>query len=341
MKTKILIFLLSIITLLSACLPLDNSEYILDELVFVGNPYTDPGIIMNEFSEIEQLLQETLSSKGFNVRKVTFYVATSQITLAEALSAGTAHIGLLSVRTFLLYEDAGIKPLLQNIRPFVNVDSNNPADWNTGNPIRRDIRFNSAYTSNQILVGPSDYGRFLYRKFLETGDLSWEDLDKGVWCLRLNSGFNLTDKYLIEKYNKTRSDVTKVLPHSNTAEAVINLSQESCDIITGAYNIRTDYEQQWINDWGRTHSIWDEVKVIAITGRSLMGVLAVTENEQKLTDDFIDAIKLSFNEIIETEKGQELFSVYNISGYEEIDYNALNDYKNLLDLEQNYEKSNN
>ena len=79
---------------------------------------------------------------------------------------------------------------------------------------------------------------------------------------------------------------------------------------------------------GRTDTIWNEMNVIGVTDGIYNDTVAVTTSETRPeihTPEFINAMQQSLINIINTEEGQAIFSVYSHTGYAiatDADYDA-------------------
>jgi phosphonate transport system substrate-binding protein len=67
---------------------------------------------------------------------------------------------------------------------------------------------------------------------------------------------------------------------------------------------------------GREESIWNELNVIGVTDGIYNDTVAITTaNEDVYNPEFISALQTSLIDIINTEEGQAIFSVYSHTGY--------------------------
>ena len=77
---------------------------------------------------------------------------------------------------------------------------------------------------------------------------------------------------------------------------------------------------------GREGSIWDELNVIGVTAGIYNDTVAVTTAKPEIYNpEFINALQTALINIINTEKGQAIFSVYSHTGYaiaKDSDYDA-------------------
>jgi phosphonate transport system substrate-binding protein len=77
---------------------------------------------------------------------------------------------------------------------------------------------------------------------------------------------------------------------------------------------------------GRTDSIWNEMNVIGVTEPIYNDTVAITmANKDIYNKEFISALQKSLIEIIGTDEGKKIFSVYSHTGYavaEDSDYDG-------------------
>ena len=82
---------------------------------------------------LKQMLTDELAKLGYDVGEVDITVGTSYEAVGEALSAGTADVGLIPGGTYVLYDD-GCDVLLTATRDGLSIDSDNAKDWNDNAP---------------------------------------------------------------------------------------------------------------------------------------------------------------------------------------------------------------
>ena len=77
---------------------------------------------------------------------------------------------------------------------------------------------------------------------------------------------------------------------------------------------------------GRTDSIWNELNVIGVTEGIYNDTVAITTaNADVYNPEFINALQTALINIINTEEGKAIFSVYSHTGYAiatDADYNG-------------------
>ena len=66
---------------------------------------------------------------------------------------------------------------------------------------------------------------------------------------------------------------------------------------------------------GRSDSIWNELNVIGVTDGIYNDTVAISKESPYYTPEMIDALQQCFINIINTDEGQAIFSVYSHTGY--------------------------
>ena len=66
---------------------------------------------------------------------------------------------------------------------------------------------------------------------------------------------------------------------------------------------------------GREKPIWDEMNVIGVTDGIYNDTVAISKESPYYTPEMIDALQQCFINIINTDEGQAIFSVYSHTGY--------------------------
>ena len=77
----------------------------IDSLKIAFSPYADSDTITTATEPLEDLLKETLLTKGYDVENVDMTVGTSYTAVGQALSAGSADIGFISGGNYVLFSD--------------------------------------------------------------------------------------------------------------------------------------------------------------------------------------------------------------------------------------------
>ena len=153
----------------------------IDSLKIAFSPYADSDTITTATEPLEDLLKETLLTKGYDVENVDMTVGTSYTAVGQALSAGSADIGFISGGNYVLFSD-DCDVLLTALRYGINKDSDDPKDWNDGT-IEENTDEMSTYYRSIILAGPSEKGQALLEKVNNGEELTWDDLNDATWAV--------------------------------------------------------------------------------------------------------------------------------------------------------------
>ena len=105
----------------------------IDTLRIAFVPSREPDEIITATEPLKQMLTDELAKLGYDVGEVDITVGTSYEAVGEALSAGTADVGLIPGGTYVLYDD-GCDVLLTATRDGLSIDSDNAKDWNDNAP---------------------------------------------------------------------------------------------------------------------------------------------------------------------------------------------------------------
>ena len=337
MKKKISALLLSLALcagLLAGCgtgetaeAPSDTDVQQVDSLKIAFSPYADSDTITTATEPLEDLLKETLLTKGYDVENVDMTVGTSYTAVGQALSAGSADIGFISGGNYVLFSD-DCDVLLTALRYAINKDSDDPKDWNDGT-IEENTDEMSTYYRSIILAGPSEKGQALLEKVNNGEELTWDDLSKANWAVLKNSssaGYIYPTLWLQDHYGKKITDLPNVITLAGYGDAFAQAAAEAVDIVVCYADGRNDYEAAWVlptgeadptgkAGMGRTDSIWNELNVIGVTDGIYNDTVAISKESPYYTPELIDALQQCFINIINTDEGQAIFSVYSHTGY--------------------------
>ena len=279
---------------------------------------------------LPELVKAEMANLGYDIDEVDITVGTSYDATGEAMSAGTIDLGWLPGGTYALYSD-DTEVILTATRNGLSNDSENPADWNgEANATKKDGPQVTYYRS-LIYATPSPYGKELAAKVNAGEKLTWEDLDKATWAVQKTSssaGYIYPTLWLMENYDgKKISDLSNVVPlDSGYGTAFSYAAAEQVDIIVCYADGRNDYEASWTlpvdqkdetgkQGMGRSDSIWNELNVIGVTDGIYNDTVAISKESPYYTPELIDALQQCFINIINTDEGQAIFSVYSHTGY--------------------------
>ena len=292
-------------------------------------PSKDADVIIAGTANLPELVKAEMAKLGYDIDEVEITVGTNYDATGEAMSAGTIDIGWLPGGTYDLYSD-DTEVILTATRNGLSNDSTNPADWNgEANKTLKDGPQVTFYRS-LIYAAPTEYGKMLAAKVNAGEKLTWEDLDGATWAVQKTSssaGYIYPTLWLMENYGKKISDLSNVVPlDSGYGTAFSYAAAEQVDIIVCYADGRNDYEASWIlpvdqqdetgkQGMGRSESIWNELNVIGVTDGIYNDTVAISKESQFYTPELIEALQNCFINIINTDEGKAIFSVYSHTGY--------------------------
>ena len=159
----------------------DSGNKTIEKLNVAFVPSKDPDEIITATEPLKDMLKTELGKEGYDVGEVDITVGTSYEAVGEALSAGTADVGLIPGGTYVLYDD-GCDVLLTATRDGLNKDSDNAKDWNDGKPTEKTADQVVSYRA-LIIAGPSEKGQELAEKVNNGEELTWDDLNSANWSV--------------------------------------------------------------------------------------------------------------------------------------------------------------
>ena len=232
--------------------------------------------------------------------------------------------------TYALYSD-DVDVILTATRNGLSNDSTDPTTWNGEANATQKNGPQVTYYRSLIYATPSEYGKELAAKVAAGEELTWEDLDKAKWAVQKTSssaGYIYPSMWLMENYDgKKISDLSNVIPlDSGYGTAFSYAAAEQVDIIVCYADGRNDYEASWMlptdqqdetgkQGMGRSDSIWNELNVIGVTEGIYNDTVAISKESQYYTPELVAALQDCFINIINTDEGQAIFSVYSHTGY--------------------------
>ena len=301
-----------------------------DKLTLEFVPSKDADVIITGTAELPQLVKDEMAKLGYDIGEVDISVGTSYDATGEAMSAGTIDVGWLPGGTYALYSD-DVDVLLTATRNGLSNDSENPADWNGDANATQKNGPQVTYYRSLIYATPSEYGKQLAEKVNNGEALTWDDLNNATWAVQKTSssaGYIYPTMWLMKNNDgKKISDLANVIPlDSGYGTAFSYAAAESVDIIVCYADGRNDYEESWMlatdkqdstgkQGMGRSDSIWNELNVIGVTDGIYNDTVAISKRSPYYTDELKEALQQCFINIINTEKGKEIFGVYSHAGY--------------------------
>ncbi len=292
-------------------------------ITFVPSRDTDDIVVATK--PLEGLLKDQLAKEGWTVDNVKILVGTSYETAGEALDAGTSDLAFIPAGTYVQYED-GAEVILTALRKGKSVNSNDPIEWNSNEPITNSDELVVGYRS-LIYSGITEKGKALAAKVNNGEELTWEELNAcswGVASTTSSAGYIYPSIWLNERYGKTVADLDHAV-QAGYAAAFAGLASGMYDVIVCYADGRQDYESKWMSEWGRPNTIWEDMDVIGVTDFIMNDTISASKASDKMTPEFIGALQNAFIEIAKTGEGKKVISIYNHEGYQvadDSDYDA-------------------
>ena len=288
----------------------------IDTLRIAFVPSREPEEIITATEPLKQLLTDELATLGYDVKEVDITVGTSYEAVGEALSAGTADVGLIPGGTYVLYDD-GCDVLLTATRDGLSIDSDNPKDWNDNAPTEPTTEQVTSYRA-LIIAGPSEKGQELAAKVNAGEELTWEDVSSANWSVANSSspaGYIYPSLWLQENYEMNITDLPHAVQSDSYGSAFARLASGQVDVLCTYADARRDYEDEWTGEYAMTNSIWDDTAVIGVTPAIYNDTISVSKTSPIMDDAFKAALSEAFINIGNTEAGKEVISIYSHNGY--------------------------
>ena len=295
----------------------ETSNKKIDTLRIAFVPSREPEEIITATEPLKQLLTDELAKLGYDVGEVDITVGTSYEAVGEALSAGTADVGLIPGGTYVLYDD-GCDVLLTATRDGLSIDSDNAKDWNDNAPTEPTTEQVTSYRALMI-AGPSEKGKELAAKVNAGEALTWEDVSSANWSVANSSspaGYIYPSLWLQENFDKNITDLPHAVQSDSYGSAFARLASGQVDILCTYADARRDYEDEWTTEYGMTNSIWDDTAVVGVTPAIYNDTISVSKTSPIMDDDFKQALGQAFINIGNTEEGKEVIAIYSHNGYQ-------------------------
>ena len=289
----------------------------IDTLRIAFVPSREPEEIITATEPLKQLLTDELATLGYDVKEVDITVGTSYEAVGEALSAGTADVGLIPGGTYVLYDD-GCDVLLTATRDGLSIDSDNPKDWNDNAPTEPTTEQVTSYRALMI-AGPSAKGQELAAKVNAGEELTWEDVSSANWSVANSSspaGYIYPSLWLQENYEMNITDLPHAVQSDSYGSAFARLASGQVDVLCTYADARRDYEDEWTGEYAMTNSIWDDTAVIGVTPAIYNDTISVSKTSPIMDEAFKAALSEAFINIGNTEAGKEVISIYSHQGYQ-------------------------
>ncbi len=303
----------------------------MDKLTFQFVPSKDADVIITGTANLPELVQAEMAKLGYEIGEVEISVGTSYEATGEAMCAGSIDVGWLPGGTYAIYsQNQEVDVILTATRAGLSNDSEDPTTWNGDANKTLPTDEQVTFYRSLIYATPSEYGRELAAKVNAGETLTWDELNAATWAVANTSssaGYIYPTMWLMENYDgKKVSDLSNVV-QLGYADAFAQAAAEQVDIICCYADGRRDYEAAWNlptdqadetgkAGMGREDSIWNEMNVIGVTQGIYNDTVAVTTAKEDIYNpEFISALQTALINIINTEEGQAIFSVYSHTGY--------------------------
>ena len=313
----------------------------MDVLTFQFVPSKDADVIITGTKNLPDLIKAEMANLGYDIGEVQISVGTSYEATGEAMTAGTIDVGWLPGGTYAIYSQSKeVDVILTATRAGLSNDSENPADWNGIDNKTLPTENQVTFYRSLIYAAPTEKGKALAAKVNAGEELTWDELNDCTWAVGNTSssaGYIYPTMWLMDHYDgKKISDLSSVV-NLGYADAFAQAASEQVDIICCYADGRRDYEKPWNlptdqqdetgkQGMGREGSIWDELNVIGVTSGIYNDTVAVTTAKPEIYNpEFINALQTALINIINTEEGKAIFSVYSHTGYaiaQDSDYDA-------------------
>ncbi len=296
--------------------PEEAQKIEIDELSVAFVPSKDPAEIVTATEPLKEMLQIELSTLGYEIGEVEITVGTSYEAVGEAMSAGTADIGLIPGGTYVLYSD-DVDVILTATRAGLNKDSDDAIDWNDGLPTEGTDKQAVGYRA-LLIAGPSEKGQELSEIINSGGELTFEDLDSANWSVMSTTspaGYIYPTIWLQDNFGKTITDLSSAVTADSYGSAMARLASGQIDVALIYADARRDFEGAWTTDYAREASIWEETNVVGVMPSIYNDTVSVSKNSDIMDADFVAAVQQAFINIGNTEEGKEVIAIYAHDGY--------------------------
>ena len=289
----------------------------IEKLSIAFVPSREPEEIITATEPLKEMLTAELAGLGYDVGEVEITVGTSYEAVGEALSAGTADVGLIPGGTYVLYDD-GCDVLLTATRDGLSIDSDSAKDWNDNAPTEATTNQVTSYRALMI-AGPSEKGQALAAKVNAGEDLTWEDVSGVNWSVMGSSspaGYIYPSLWLQEQFAKNITELPHAVQSDSYGSAFARLASGQIDVLCTYADARRDYADKWTSEYAMTNSIWEDTAVIGVTPAIYNDTISVSKSSPIMDDDFKAALSQAFINIGNTEEGKAVISIYSHQGYQ-------------------------
>ncbi len=301
--------------------PEQSAPKAIEKLSVYFVPSREPDEIITVTEPLKDMLKAEMLNQGYEIGEVVINVGTTFEAVGEALSAGTADIGLIPGSTFVLYDD-GAEVILTATRDGLSKDSDNAKDWNDGKPT--EASENQAVSYRALMIaGPSEKGQELAAKVNAGEELTWDDINSANWSVMGVSspaGYVYPSLWMQDRFEKGITDLNSAVQADSYASAFARLASGQVDVLCTYADARRDYAERWNTEFEREASIWEETNVIGVTSPIYNDTISVSKSSPIMDEDLIAALQNAFINIGNTPEGKEVIAIYSHNGYQPAKY---------------------
>ena len=294
----------------------ETGNQAIEKLTVSFVPSREPEEIITATEPLKEMLKSELAKEGYDIGEVDITVGTSYEAVGEALSAGTADVGLIPGGTYVLYD--GCDVLLTATRDGLSIDSDIAKDWNDQAPTEASENQATSYRALMI-AGPSEKGKELAAKINNGEELTWEDVDSANWSIMNSSspaGYIYPSLWLQENFGKSILDLSHAVQSDSYGSAFARLASGQIDVLCTYADGRRDYDEKWNTEYNMSDSIWDDTAVIGVTAPIYNDTISVSKTSPIMDDAFKTALANAFINIGNTEEGKAVIAIYSHNGYQ-------------------------
>lgn len=331
------------LTLLIVLIFLQACQVILPTKVETLNIVISPNISEETFlkyeNEFSSVLKSELLNNGYDVNELNIQLATSNIQATEMIITQVADIGFLTKLSYFENRDSNLEVLLSQLDYSYNLETDDINIWNDKAQLESSKTLLDRHYAG-IYLGSSPKGQELYAKFNQGESLTWIDLNSAKWCHVLvtsQEGYIYPSLWLIDNYSRR---IAELFSHERVVkgypELMLKLANQECDIVVGPDTLREEYESVWTKSieqdgFNRSASIYNEVKLIALTSPILHDPVVYSSLNEKLDEGFVNAIKNSLINVSSSELKNPLLEAMDVKGFVESNNEAYDSFKPAYD----------
>lgn len=334
---KKILIILSILLILQAC------QVILPTKVESFNIVISPNISEETFlsykDEFLSVLKVELLNNGYDVNELNIQLASSNNQATEMVITKVADIGFLTKLSYFENRESNLEVLLSQLEYSYNLETDDFNAWNDKALLDSNKSLLDKHYAG-IYLGSSNKGKELYSKYIQGDKLTWIDLNSAKWCHILvtsQEGYIYPSLWLIDNYSRR---IAELFSHERVVkgypEMMLKLANQECDIVVGPDTLREEYEGVWTKStdqdgFNRNTSIYNEVKLIALSSPILHDPIVYSNLNEKLDKGLINAIKKSLITITSSELKNPLLEAMDVKGFVESNNEAYDSFKPAYD----------